>query len=62
MGFRASLFYSIRLRFHICKMRQLDIDKWFLTFVVNQNYMGNIFKNTFSWPPTHPPLPPDTLI
>ena len=29
MGFRASLFYSVSLRFHICKMRQLDLDKCF---------------------------------
>lgn len=52
MGFRASLFYSVSLRVHVCKMRQLDLDKRFFTFIMNQNYMEDMLKNTFSYPPT----------
>lgn len=52
MGFRVCLFYSISLRFPLCKMSQLDLDKWFFTIFVNQNYMEDMFKNTVSWLPT----------
>lgn len=52
MGFRASLSHSVSLRFRICKMKQLDLDKCFFTFIVNQTHMRNRVKNTSSWLPS----------